>query len=192
LGFRLWDREINEEIARRVRCSVATVDKLANRCDPMYHSLLKAFMRGSFEGSLQSGMLEHLDSERLSVLFTKVITEIAAKERCVIVGHGAPWFLRDRDDAFHVFLYAPYAEKFRRTLAQGKTREQTEELLETVDRDRAAFVKKYYGKDWPDRHLYHLMVNTTPGDAVAVKMILDEIEMLNIKAGSSMAVPAQK
>jgi cytidylate kinase len=179
LGFKLWDREINEEIARRVHCDVAVLEKLESRCDPMYHRLINAFMRGSYEASMQAG-LEHLDSERLSVLFTEIIAEIGAQGRCVIVGRGAPWFLRERSDAFHVFLYAPYAEKLRRTLAQGKTRTEADELLETVDRERAAFVKRYYGKDWPDRHLYNLMLNTKVGDAVAVKLILDEIEMIDL------------
>jgi cytidylate kinase len=183
LGFKLWDGEIDQEIARRVHCDVAVVEKLESRCDPMYHRLIRAFMRGSYEASMRPG-LEHLDSERLSVLFTEIVAEIAASGRCVIVGRGAPWFLRARNDAFHAFLYAPYAEKLRRTVAQGKTRPQAEELLSTVDHERAAFVKKYYGKDWPDRHLYNLMLNTKVGDAIAVKLILDQIEMLNLAAAS--------
>ncbi len=188
LGFQLWDREINQEIARRVKCKVEAVDRLESRPDPLYHNLMKAFMRGSFESRMESSdSLQHLDAERLSVLFTDIIGEIASKGRCVIVGRGAPWFLRDRDDAFHVFLYAPYGEKLRRTIAQNNTQEHAEALLENVDRERAAFVKKYYGKDWPDRHLYDLMLNTRSGDAVAVRLILDAIEMRNIKAMRSSA-----
>lgn len=186
LGFKLWDNEINEEIARRVRCDVAVVARLESRCDPVYHRLMKAFMRGSYEPSMTAG-LEHLDSERLSVLFTDLVTEIAAKGRCVIVGRGAPWFLRERNDAFHAFLYAPYPEKMRRTIEQGKTHAESEHLLATVDCERAAFVKKYYGKEWPDRHLYNLMLNTKVGDAVAVKLILDQIEMLNLISSRSVA-----
>ena len=181
LGFTLWDRDINLEIARRLHCDEKAVERLESRPDPAFHRLMRAFMRGSFEGSLTTGNLELLDSERLSHIFTEIITEIAGKGRCVIVGRGAPWFLRDRADAFHVFLYASYAEKTRRTLAQGVSATETEHLLQTVDRDRAAFVKKYYGKDWPDRNLYHLMINTKVGDAVAVRMILDEVELLNIQ-----------
>ena len=182
LGFTLWDRDISLEIAKRQHCDVKAVERLESRPDPAYHRLIRAFMRGSFESSLQGGDLEVLDSERLSQLFTKVITEIAGKGQCVIVGRGASWFLRERADAFHVFLYAPHAEKVRRTLAQGISAAETDHLLETVDRDRAAFVKKYYGKDWPDRNLYHLWINTKVGDAVAVRTILDEIELLNIRA----------
>jgi hypothetical protein len=47
------------------------------------------------------------------------------------------------------------------------------ELAETVDRDRAAFIKKYFGLEWPSRHLFHLMVNSGIGEDVAVETILD-------------------
>lgn len=41
----------------------------------------------------------------------------------------------------------------------------------TVDRERAAFIKKYLGLGWPDNHLYHVMLNTMVGDARVVEMI---------------------
>src|SRR5581483_3146264 len=96
---------------------------------------------------------ELLDAEHLALLFEKVVTRIAEGGKCIIMGRGGPWFLRERTDTFHVFLYAPYPEKLRRIMEQGKSRQESEHLLETVDRDRAAFVKRYYNKDWPDRYL---------------------------------------
>ena len=44
---------------------------------------------------------------------------IATEGNAVVVGRGAPYFLREHADAFHVFLYAPRAEKIRRTIAGG-------------------------------------------------------------------------
>jgi len=37
---------------------------------------------------------------------------------------------------------------------------------------------KYFGKDWPSRHLYHLTINSAVGDDVVVRTILDEMEAL--------------
>jgi hypothetical protein len=48
-----------------------------------------------------------------------------------VAGRGAPYFLREREDAFHVFLYAPRAEKVRRSIADGGTLKDAEELVET-------------------------------------------------------------
>ena len=47
------------------------------------------------------------------------------------------------------------------------------ELAETVDRDRASFIKQYFDVEWPGRHRFHLMVNSGMGDDVAVETILD-------------------
>ncbi|MBV9222916.1 MAG: cytidylate kinase family protein, partial [Acidobacteriaceae bacterium] len=54
-----------------------------------------------------------------------------------------------------------------------------EHLVEEIDKDRAAFVKKYYGKNWPTRELYHLMLNTKIGNDNVIKMILTEIDLLD-------------
>ena len=118
LGWKVWDRDITEEIARRLKCKAEMVEKREERLDSIYYRLMKAFMRGSFESQTDAG-LELLDSEHLFELFERVITDIAEKGSCVIVGRGAPYFLRNRDDAFHVFLYAPYEEKIRRVIEWG-------------------------------------------------------------------------
>jgi cytidylate kinase len=176
LGWTVWDHEITEEIARRLKCKAESVQKREERVDSVFYSLMKAFMRGSFETQTDAS-LELLDAEHLAALFEKVVLQIAAKGKCVIIGRGAPYFLRDRDDAFHVFLYAPYAEKMRRVVEWGKSRKEAEQLLDTVDSERAAFIRKYYNKDWPDRYLYNMMINVTTGDDAAVAAILNGIEV---------------
>lgn len=178
LGWKIWDQEITEEIARRLKCKAELVQAREERCDSMFYRLIKTFMRGSFEPRVDTADLELLDAEHLAVLFEKVVKEIAERGNCVIVGRGAAWFLREREDAFHAFLYATYEEKMRRCLAGGQTRREAEELLESVDRERAAFVRKYYGKIWPDRSLYNMMMNTRIGDEAVVTTILRVVEML--------------
>ncbi len=179
LGWKLWDQEITEEIARRLKCKKEMVQEREERCDSMFYRLVKAFMRGSFEARIDTENLELLDAEHLALLFGKVVNDIADRGNCVIVGRGANWFLRDRPDAFHVFLYAPYDEKLRRVRAQGESERDAVQLLESVDRERAAFIRKYYGKDWPDRSLYNLMVNTRVGDEAAIETILDAVRLLD-------------
>jgi len=178
LGWKFWDHEITDEIARRLKCKAETVEKHGERLDSMFYRLMKAFMRGSFEAQVETDNFELLDAENLAILFEKVIARIASEGKCVIVGRGAPWFLRERNDAFHVFLYAPHDEKLRRIVAQGKARREAEQLLDTVDRDRAAFIRKYYNKEWPDRYLYNMMLNVSRGDEFAVETILNGIRLI--------------
>ncbi len=179
LGWALWDHEITCEIARRLKCDVRSVEQREEKPDPAFYGLVKVFMRGSYEDHYTGGGIELLDAEHLAQLFEKVVTNIVSRGPCVIVGRGSPWFLRDRADALRTFLYAPYNEKLRRTLAGGKSRQEAEDLLERVDRDRAAFIRKYYGLVWPQRDIYHLMINTLPGNEAVIDMILHHRELLN-------------
>ena len=52
------------------------------------------------------------------------------------------------------------------------------ELAETVDRDRAAFIKQYFGVEWPDRQRFDLMINSAIGEEIAVEIILNSINLL--------------
>lgn len=192
LGWKLWDRDITCDIARRLKCDVKSVEQREERLDPAFYRLVKAFMRGSYEDSLGAGNIELLDAEHLAKLFETVVKDASAKGNCVIVGRGAPWFLRDRPDVVSVFMYAPHDEKIRRITAQGKTRDEAEELVERVDRERAAFVKKYFDRTWPQRDLYHLMVNTKIGDEAVIDVILHEIALLERAPTEVNAVGQQR
>jgi cytidylate kinase len=185
LGWKLWDQEITSEIARRLKCKAELVEAREERLDSMFYRLIKVFMRGSFEPRVDTADLELLDAEHLAKLFDKVVTEVADRGNCVIVGRGAPWFLRHREDGFHIFLYAPYDEKMRRLRAQGDSEKEAIQLLESVDRERAAFVCKYFSKTWPDRHLYNMMMNTTVGDEAVVTTVLDAVDVLNKRTAAA-------
>ncbi len=179
LGWSLWDRELCAEIAKRLNTDVETVASREERLDPTFYRLVKVFMRGSFEESYGGRGLPLLDAEHLAEFFEKIISDVASRGNCVIVGRAAPWFLRDRPNTLSVFLYAPHEDKVRRVMGQSKSREEAEHLVEEIDRERAAFVKKYYGKTWPTRELYHLMLNTKIGNDNVIRMILAEIDLLD-------------
>ena len=81
-----------------------------------------------------------------------------------------------------MFVYAPFEEKIQRLRGMGKSEDEAHALAETVDQDRAAYIKQYFNVEWPYREIYHLMLNSTLGDDFAVEMILDSVAMLQ-KAG---------
>jgi cytidylate kinase len=181
LGWSLWDHEITSEIARRLKCDVKSVEDREERLDPTYYRLFKVFMRGSYEASFSGSNVELLDAEGLFRLFDTVIKEIANRGNCVIVGRGGSYFLRDHKNVLRLFMYGPPHDKIRRLTAQGMSRSEAEDLVRTVDQERAAFVRKYHAKPWPLRELYHLMINTEVGDELVLKLILAEMDLLKQK-----------
>ncbi len=177
LGWKLWDQELTSEIARLANVQRSTVEKCEERVDSRFHKLARVFWRGSFERSTDMSM-DTFDADRMVALVQQVLTSAAQEGKCVFVGRGAPYLLRDRADAFHVFLYAPRAEKMRRILESGKSAAEAEDLLETVDRDRVLFIKHYFNADWPTRSLYHMMLNTAIGNQQVMSSILHTMREL--------------
>ena len=57
--------------------------------------------------------------------------------------------------------------------------------------ERAAFIKQYFNVEWPDRHIFHLMVNSTIGVNIAVDTILNSIALLQ-KAPAAPAPQEQQ
>lgn len=177
LGWKLWDRDLTCEIARVANVDDSAVSMCEERVDSTFQRLVKVFWRGSYE---RSANLEHqpFGPDRMVEVGEQVMKDIAERGNCVIVGRGAPYFLRERGDAFHVFMYAPRAEKLRRLQDLGKTLHDAEDLVDTVDRERILFVKHYFGADWPTRSLYHLMINTSMGNETVLSTILQTMRMM--------------
>ena len=144
----------------------------------MYYRLLKSFLRGSYEGSLNAHKLKLVDSESILKITERVVQEAAKTGHSVIVGRGSQHFLRSRQDTLRVFVYAPREDKVRRLLARGKSEKEAEELVDTIDGERADFIQKYFGVEWPNRAVYHTMINTTIGEEAVVEMILDFMKAL--------------
>jgi len=176
LGWELWDRRLTEEIARRANVDCSAVMRCDERVDSRFHRLAKAFWRGSYE---RSSRLEGqvFDADCMVSMMEQIAPEIAKEGNSVVVGRGAPFFLREQPDAFHVFLYAPRAEKIRRLIQEGASKSDAEGVVESVDRERIAFVKHYFGADWPTRSLYHLMINTAVGDQAVIETILHTMRL---------------
>src|SRR5215469_5444471 len=172
LGWKLWDQSLTEEIARLANCPKAVVENREERNDPLYYRLFKSFLRGSYEGSINAPKLNLVDSETILTTTKRVVEHAAERGNCVIVGRGSQQFLKTWPDTFRVFLYAPREDKVRRLLSRGKNEKEAENLVDTVDRERADFIQKYFNVEWPDRAIYHAMINTSIGDESALHMIL--------------------
>jgi len=182
LGWKLWDQLLTEEIARLANCPKSVVEVREERNDPLYYRLFKSFLRGSYEGSINAPKLNLVDSETILRITRRVVEHAAERGNCVIVGRGSQQFLKSRPDALRVFLYAPREDKVRRLLARGKSEKEAEELVDTVDRERADFIQKYFNVEWPDRSIYHTMMNTAIGDEAVVDMILSWVKAYDARA----------
>lgn len=177
LGWNLWDHRLTEEIARIANVDTSAVMRCDERMDSRFYRLAKTFWRGSYESSSHLSNLT-FDTDCMMSMMEQITERIAQEGDCIVVGRGAPYFLREQPDAFHVFLYAPRAEKIRRLVQDGSTESEAEKHVDSVDRERIAFVKHYFDADWPTRSLYHVMINTAVGNEAVIQTILHTMHLI--------------
>jgi cytidylate kinase len=172
LGWRLWDHELTEEIARLTNSTPQAVEEREWKNDPAVYRVFKSFLRGAFEGGLPpTERLELLDARRIATVSELAVDHALSGGPCVIVGRGSQYFLRNRKDVFRAFLYASRTSKIQRLIKAGTAQERAITEVDTIDRDRAAFVKRYLKLNWPEYHLYDAMFNTERGDSYVAEML---------------------
>jgi cytidylate kinase len=178
LGWKLWDEEITAEIARAANVDALAAKRCDERVDPFLYRLFKVYARGSYERALAINDSRVFDTDCMVEMLHRVIEDVASRGNCVIVGRGSPYILRSRADTFHVFIYAPIDERIRRLRSIGKSEKEALQLVNEVDRERADFIRHYFGAEWPHRALYNLMINSKFGDEFVIDTILQNVEAL--------------
>lgn len=180
LGWSLWDEQLTQEIARLTNCTPEAVELREWRTDPVVYRVFRDFLRGAFEGGLPpTNRLQLLDARRIAAVSEQAVQTAFSSGPSVIVGRGAQYFLGNREDVFHVFLYASRDYKIRRLIAKGATQDKAIKQIDTTDRARALFVRQYLGRRWQEPHLYHAMFSSEMGESWVSAMILQCVLELN-------------
>jgi cytidylate kinase len=102
------------------------------------------------------------DSKRRYLLYVEAtVFEMAARDRVVIVGHGATIMLRTIRHALRVRVTAPERDRVERIRQeQGLTEAAAQDAVRDSDRERAARMRYLYQVDMDDAYLYDLTINS--------------------------------
>jgi len=118
-------------------------------------------------------------SERLFRMQSKIIKEKAQEESCVIVGRCSDVILREREDAFHIFVFAPIEYRIDRVmeLFQIDDRERARKIVKKADKARKTYYQYYTDEKWGSREGKDLLINSsTCGINGTVEMIIKLLE----------------
>lgn len=162
LGWKLIDNCIVDDVARKAGVAPTLVKRCDERVDPWVYRFGKAIWFGSLERL--PGDPDVFDSERMVDFVRGYLQEQAAKGQCVVVGRGAACMLARTPGAFHVFVYASMARKIRWVEEHFPHRaKDAEREIVATDRRRAEYIRRFHQREWDDRKLYHLMMNSCMG-----------------------------
>ncbi len=103
-----------------------------------------------------------------------VVYKVAQEDNTIILGHGAPFLLRDFNCAFHVRIEASLSSRIETLVnKQGIDPKTAEKLIRRSDSDRKGFMQFAFNMDWSDSALYDIVINRDKlGDDGVAELIL--------------------
>lgn len=122
-------------------------------------------------------------SDKVFIIQSDIIKQVAEKGPCVIVGRCADYVLREKQNVVNLFLYSDIDSCIKRATQYYNLEEKkAKEAIEKTNKKRAAYYNYYTGERWGDVKNYHLSLNT---DAIGVENCVDVaaryIEAYNLK-----------
>jgi len=175
LNWKLIDKCLIFDIAKMAKVDVDAVKKLDEHPDPLLTRMTRLFWGGGAERGMVNP--DQFDCRKMTELTRSVFLKAADEGERVIVGRGAPYILAGREDTFHVFLYAPRDYKIQRVRKYCTCDEHAQQVIDTADKERAAFIRQHFHIEWPERHVYDLMLNTAAGEDAVVDTILQAAKL---------------
>ena len=157
LGIEYYDKEIVTAIANHTSLSEEyvrqVVEKTPHRLYPITVGQSMSYVENYYFRQVQS--VYEAQSE--------IITGLAEKSDCVIVGRCADFILREKKP-YRLFVYASIESRIQRYLARseepGTEREIKKKIL-SIDKNRQKYYDYYTDQKWGQREFYDLMINTT-------------------------------
>jgi hypothetical protein len=120
-------------------------------------------------------------NDRLFVLQSGIIEELAKSHSCVFIGRCADFVLRDFDNVLRVFVYADI-EKRAETIAKRNdiSISEAKNLATKLDKKRSNYYGYYTSKKWGRSENYDLMIDTTKiGVEGAARIIEEYVKLMN-------------
>ena len=171
LGIAYYDSEIITEIATRSGLATEYVNNIVEKKPIVYYPI-------TIGRSFMTQPLQRVDFQ--SKIFGEqhaLITELADKSDCVIIGRCADYILRDRKP-LRIFVYADMAGRIARCRRKAPPEEaemtdkQLARHIEDIDKGRREYYRYFTGQKWEDISHYDLCINTTDFE---IKKLAEEL-----------------
>ena len=159
LGVKSYDKELITMAAKK---SGISIDELNTADEKATNSLLYTLALGSSNYNHSSARFNMPINDKLFVVQSELIREIADKEDCVIIGRCGDYVLRDKKNLLSIFIYADQDSRIKRIAERnGITEEEAEDLIAKTDKRRINYYNFYTGRKWGKFDHYSASINST-------------------------------
>lgn len=156
LGIAYYDKELVKQVAVETGFDEKYIEQEGE------YAPVKSWLAYAFSSRGTQGAMNGMSADDfLWAIQHKVITQLAQKEPCVIVGRCADYILKDRQDCLHVFVHAGLAARADRIVRlYGESENSPEKRLEEKDKKRRIYYKHYTDREWGMAQNYHLSLDS--------------------------------
>jgi cytidylate kinase len=156
LGIPFYDKELVDHIAVESGFAPKFVAEHGE------HSPGRTLLSYAFAPQGVPGVMNGLSTaDFLWNIQCSAILQLAEKGPCVIVGRNSDYILKDRDDCFHVFIYADMDYRAERIVRlYGNSEKSPEARLQEKDKRRKVNYQHYTGRNWGAAENYDICINT--------------------------------
>ena len=179
-GWTLIDNEFVDQVAHLAGLSPDEVARREERAPGLLERLARTLAAASPEMAVTTGgSPPSVESEEETIvkMTERVIAQVAAEGRVVLVGRGAQAVLATRPNALHVYVIA--SRPFRRKVAIERLDVDpatVDKVMDETDQHRDQYIKTHYGRDRQDLTQYDFVLNAERlGFEGAAELIVAEV-----------------
>jgi cytidylate kinase len=161
LGVPFFDREILHRMSEQLHIAEADLAHRDERLSSFWDNLLR--LSALIDPGQVAFVQRYIPSDQeLFRLESEMIQRIAEHTSAIFLGRGGRHILRDHPHHLAVLLHAGRPSRIRRVQElYHLSTSDAENLLDTNDRERDAYIRTFAGGDWTDARLYDLSASTS-------------------------------
>lgn len=168
LGIKYYDRDIVEKVSREIGLPVPQVFEEEEKASSYFS---RSFPLGNSTTELQ---------DQIFTAQRRVITELAEKESCIIVGRCAEYTLAGHKRMLNIHIYTSYENKYNNCVNYlHLDPKDAKKLIKTVDRAREAYHMRYAGYFPNDPDHNDLLIDSAVLGVEGTASLL--VEMIKLK-----------
>lgn len=177
LGIAYYDSELIIETAKQS----GVAKEFFEAKDEKTPSFFRGMLSFSFGYNTGSYLMSNtpLNEDNIYLAQSEVITQIAERGACVIVGRTADYILRDKCKVISVFLHASMQNRVKRIMARTECKTEKDAMVcaEKTNKMRANYYNFYTDKKWGEADTYDLCINAgVLGDENTAQFIVDYVK----------------
>lgn len=108
-------------------------------------------------------LIQESTNEKIYRAQAEVIRSIVKRgESCVIVGRGADYVLRNRNEVLKVYIYAPFERRTETVMERyGFKREEAEKVIRHMDKTRRNYYEYFTDRNWDQKEGKNLLIDSS-------------------------------